>query len=364
MARARAGMAAAVGGGAALVLGMLVAFSWRGRETVLGERLWSPRGYGYRPQYYGEPYPLWEDGMTPIYPDSYSVQREYARSLLPYALQQGWAQEQYRRKVEEKRAERDLYAYILERQRSSWRRQRELWLATHGYYMPEEARYSRFDPVADVMDTFSYYPPSMYYFKDSKPSASLKSKPAKNDPVTKQQLFSVKDLNEDSYAEALEDPSHPSGPWGVWVDPGSKAKKSNRHDTGHDIDLGLPHLSNSKGARKQPSGSTSAAVDLGLPALTASGQRRNSAKHSSSGAVDLGFPAPSHSQGKKDQKAGNFVGSLKESMTGGESEAEALMDPSHPSGPWGTWVQPSSSSAVQTSTPNFAMHSLLDSNDA
>eukprot|EP00960_Hanusia_phi_P025711 745829-Hanusia_phi.AAC.4 len=160
------------------------------------------------------------NGMTPIYPDRLSVQREYARSLLPYAVEQGWKEEQYRREIAKKRAERDFYAYVLERQRSAWRSQRDLWLATHGYFLPYQARYPA------VMDTFSYDPQSIYYFKDSKPSASLKSKPAEKDQVTKQQLFSVKDLHEDSYAEALEDPSHPSGPWGVWVDPGSNAKVS------------------------------------------------------------------------------------------------------------------------------------------
>eukprot|EP00960_Hanusia_phi_P025710 745829-Hanusia_phi.AAC.3 len=54
MAKLHKAMAVAVGGAAALVLGMLVVSSWRGSRTALDEPLWSPRGYGFRPQYYGE----------------------------------------------------------------------------------------------------------------------------------------------------------------------------------------------------------------------------------------------------------------------------------------------------------------------
>jgi hypothetical protein len=38
-----------------------------------------------------------------------------------------------------------------------------------------------------------------------------------------------------------------------------------------------------------------------------------------------------------------FKQSLASVDLGEESNSEALMDPSHPSGPWGTWVEPSTS---------------------
>ena len=113
------------------------------------------------------------------------------------------------------------------------------------------------------------------------------------------------DLGEESNAEALMDPSHPSGPWGTWVEPstsarsviGEKQYEQYVGDTGYSSAMGSLLDSSSAKATKQ----SLAGVDLGS-----------------------------------------------------ESYAEALMDPSHPSGPWGVWQDPATSARSVLGAKQYA----------
>ena len=45
---------------------------------VQDDALWTPRGYGYRSQGYGEPYPAWAPGAYPILPTQEAAALAYA----------------------------------------------------------------------------------------------------------------------------------------------------------------------------------------------------------------------------------------------------------------------------------------------
>ena len=123
-------------------------------------------------------------------------------------------------------------------------------------------------------------------------------------PAQQQLLLSVDDLKDagDSEAEAMMDPTHPSGPWGTWVDgPQPRGDDDFAKSTSGLLGTKLHTLPR---AAKAPSSPMHAAESR-------SSKGRRSALHG----VDLGS----------------------------ESYAEALVDPSHPSGEWGTWVEPSTS---------------------
>lgn len=152
-------------------------------------------------------------------------------------------------------------------------------------------------------------------------SSVLTQQSGKKQVATQQQLFSVKDLQDagDSEAEAMMDPTHPDGFWGTWVD-------GPRPDSNDAARLRTPGRSSSKlharphAHHPMPEHVTFHHPDpkpFGSKGLPTAGQLFHSSK------------------GKKQSLAAVDLGS--------ESYAEALMDPSHPSGEWGTWVDPSTS---------------------
>ena len=74
------------------------------------EALWTPRGYGYRPQGYGEEYPAWYPGMFPIPPTQEAAALAYAPEFVPYLRYKDYLQNVLDAKLDAKRAERDRLA--------------------------------------------------------------------------------------------------------------------------------------------------------------------------------------------------------------------------------------------------------------
>jgi len=178
---------------------------------------------------------------------------------------------------------------------------------------------------------------------------------------SKQSLASV-DLGEESDAEALMDPSHPSGPWGTWVEPSTSAKsvigeKQYQAYVGDSSGLGNLLDRNSAKGLKQ----SLAAVDLGeesdaealMDPSHPSGPWGTWVEPSTSARSVIGEKQyqtyVGDSSGLGNLLDRNSAKGLKQSLAnvdlGAETYSEALMDPSHPSGPWGTWVEPGSEQA-------------------
>jgi len=242
--------------------------------------------------------------MYPIAPTQEAAAEAYAPEFVPYLRYKEYLQNVLDAKMAAKRSERDVLASQVYQEAADAARARQGWLEdyeAHKTLRQREAWEKHFNgPV-----------PVGWKQGAQQQTPSLANKGI-NKVTKQQQLFSVQDLRDagDSEAEAMMDPSHPSGFWGSWVD-GPRPNGDDAHM------MRLPSRSSSKLSRKH------------------SNLWRTDSKHAE------GLSSTNHLLHAKGSKGSKQ--SLASVDLGQESDAEALMDPLHPTGPWGTWVEPSTS---------------------
>jgi len=242
--------------------------------------------------------------MYPIAPTQEAAVEAYAPEFVPYLRYKEYLQNVLDAKMAAKRSERDVLASQVYQEAADAARARQGWLEdyeAHKTLRQREAWQKHFSgPV-----------PVGWKEGAQQQTPSLANKGV-NKVTKQQQLFSVQDFRDagDSEAEAMMDPSHPSGFWGSWVD-GARPDGVEAHM------MRVPSRSSSKLSRKH------------------SKVWRTDWKHAQ------GLSSTSHLLHAKRGKAAKQ--SLASVDLGQESDAEALMDPLHPTGPWGTWVEPSTS---------------------
>ena len=306
---------------------------------VQDDALWTPRGYGYRSQGYGEPYPAWAPGAYPILPTQEAAALAYAPEFVPYLRYKEYLENVLDAKLEAKRSERDALASQAYQAAADAARERQAWL--DDFEAEKKVR------QREVWEKHLAGTAGAGVFKA---------------PAHSQQLFSVKDLMDagDSEAEAMMDPSHPDGAWGHWVDgprPYSddaaaprKAARSTRH------------LQGSPAWARVRARKAAQHIKKHVPPAQRAGRM---AERTDAHGFTKGLPSAAHM----------FKQSLASVDLGEESNSEALMDPSHPSGPWGTWVEPSTSARSVIGEQQYekyvggtgyksAMGSLLDTSAA
>jgi hypothetical protein len=308
---------------------------------VQDDALWTPRGYGYRAQGYGEPYPAWAPGAYPIPPTQEAAALAYAPEFVPYLRYKEYLENVLDAKLDAKRSERDALASQAYQAAADAARERQAWL--DDYEAEKKVR------QREVWEKHLAGAAGAGVFKE---------------PAHSQELFSVKDLQDagDSEAEAMMDPSHPDGAWGHWVD-------------------GPRPYSDDAAAPRQNKAARSTTQLQGSPAW-ARVRARNAAQHlekhvpPAQRAGSMAERTDAHGFTKGLPSAAKlFKQSLASVDLGEESNSEALMDPSHPSGPWGTWVEPSTSARSVIGEQQYekyvggtgyksAMGSLLDTSAA